>query len=49
MSGITRDVFLYSMPDVFIRDFFAKALLDNNYTDGKLELTLNFLICRCCG
>ena len=40
MSGITRDVFLYSMPDVFISDFFAKALLDNNYTDGKLDLTV---------
>ena len=40
MSGITRDVFLYSVPDVFIRDFFARTTLINNYTDGKFELSV---------
>lgn len=40
MSGITRDVFLYSVPDVFIRDFFARTTLNNIYTDGKFELTV---------
>lgn len=37
-SGIYRDVFLYSMPEVYIQDFFVKALLDRDYQHGELEV-----------
>jgi len=40
ISGIERDVFLYSTPQVRIRDFFAKADLDENYADGIFSLDL---------
>ncbi len=40
ISGIERDVFVYSTPDVHIRDFFAKPTLINNYTDGLLNLSV---------
>ena len=36
MSGINRDVFLYSTPVTRIRDFFAKGELFDNYTHGWL-------------
>jgi len=39
ISGIERDVFLYSTPMVRIRDFFVHAGLDENYKDGKLSVT----------
>jgi beta-galactosidase len=38
MSGITREVFIYSQPKVRIKDFFVKALLDGNYKDGGFSL-----------
>ncbi len=38
ISGIERDVFLYSTPDVYIRDFFAHSGLINNYKDGDFRL-----------
>jgi beta-galactosidase len=38
LSGIERDVYLYAQPKVAMRDFFAKPSLDNNYTNGILEL-----------
>ena len=38
ISGIERDVFLYSTPQVRIRDFFVQASLDENYTDGLFQL-----------
>lgn len=38
ISGIERDVFLYTTPNVFIRDFFARATLTDNYTNGVLEV-----------
>ena len=31
LSGIPREVYLYSQPKVRIRDYFAKALLDSDY------------------
>ncbi|MGD8779899.1 MAG: glycoside hydrolase family 2 TIM barrel-domain containing protein [Ignavibacteria bacterium] len=40
MSGITREVYIYSQPKIRIRDFFAKALLDDKYTDGVFSLEL---------
>lgn len=38
LSGIQRDVFLHARPKVRIRDFFVKALLDEEYTDGRFHL-----------
>lgn len=38
MSGIQRTVFLHARPKTYITDFFAKGDLDNNYTEGKLDL-----------
>ncbi len=40
MSGIDRDVFLFSTPTVAIRDFFFEAGLDDAYTDGRLAATV---------
>ena len=40
ISGIERDVFLYSTPKVFISDFFANAGLTNDYNDGLLDLNV---------
>ncbi|MFS0725999.1 glycoside hydrolase family 2 TIM barrel-domain containing protein [Paenibacillus sp. 1P07SE] len=36
LSGIFRDVYLYTVPPVFIADFFAKPLLDDNYEHAEL-------------
>lgn len=41
ISGIERDVFLYSTSQVRIRDFFVKADLDKNYKNGKLSLEID--------
>ncbi len=41
LSGIFRDVDLYARPQTHIRDFFAKAGLENNYRDGVLELVVD--------
>lgn len=41
ISGIERDVVLYSTPQVRIRDFFAKADLDENYQNGKFTLEVD--------
>jgi beta-galactosidase len=38
LSGIERDVFLYALPQVALRDFFVKGILDENYTDATLEV-----------
>ncbi len=38
ISGIERDVFLYALPAVKIRDFFVHANLINQYTDGQLDV-----------
>lgn len=45
LSGIYRDVYLYSVPALFIRDFFVKTELKENYTkaDLKVEVTLKNL------
>ncbi len=43
LSGIEREVCLYSAPKVRIRDFFAKAGLDGAYRNGKLQLTLDIV------
>lgn len=41
LSGIFRDVYLFSTPQLHIRDFFALPVLDADYRDAKLELTVN--------
>ncbi|MGC8865545.1 MAG: glycoside hydrolase family 2 TIM barrel-domain containing protein [Bacteroidales bacterium] len=41
ISGIERDVFLYSTPRVRIRDFFARTTLTHEYRDGLLDLDVN--------
>jgi len=38
LSGIQRSVYLHARPKNFIADFFATADLENNYTDGLLNL-----------
>lgn len=42
LSGMERDVFLFAKPDLHLRDFFARATLDEAYTDGVLSLDLEF-------
>ena len=39
ISGIERDVYLYSTPQVRIRDLWAQASLDSRYEDGQLLTT----------
>ncbi len=41
ISGIERDVYLYSTPKVRIRDYFVKASLDSNYKNGILSLDVD--------
>jgi beta-galactosidase len=41
MSGIFRDVYLYSTPQVRIRDFFVTTDLDDTYTDATLKLNVS--------
>jgi beta-galactosidase len=38
LSGIERDVFLFAQPGLHVRDFFARAELDEEYRDGVLRL-----------
>ena len=38
LSGIERDVYLYSTPTTYIADFTARTPLDATYTDGKFDL-----------
>ena len=41
MSGITRDVFIYSKPKINVYDFFVKAGLDENYSKGVFEILID--------
>ncbi|MDR1414443.1 MAG: DUF4981 domain-containing protein [Odoribacteraceae bacterium] len=41
MSGIERDVFLWSQPRVAIRDFRVVSTLDDRYTDGIFKLDVD--------
>ncbi|NOU59741.1 glycoside hydrolase family 2 TIM barrel-domain containing protein [Marinifilum caeruleilacunae] len=41
ISGIERDVFLYSTPKVRIRDFFARTDLDSQYQNGLFSLDVD--------
>ncbi|MCP4761588.1 MAG: DUF4981 domain-containing protein, partial [archaeon] len=39
LSGIYRDVYLFSTPKVHVRDFFARCEFDDSYNDAKLKVT----------
>ena len=41
ISGIERDVFLYSTPNVRIRDFFVKTNLDAQYKNSQLSVEVD--------
>ena len=41
LSGIERDVFLYSLPKLSIWDFFVKADLGNQYKDGLFSASVD--------
>ncbi len=38
LSGIFRDVYLYSTPSVYLRDFFVQCDLDEHYRDASLTI-----------
>jgi len=40
ISGIEREVFLFSTPNVMVRDFFVLGDLDESYVNGKLMITV---------
>jgi len=40
LSGIFRDVFLFSVGDLDIRDFQVDTILDESYQDAQLDLTI---------
>ena len=46
LSGIQRSVWLHARPTTYIRDFFSRATLVNNYTDGHLDLTVELANAR---
>jgi len=41
ISGIERDVLLLSTPNVYVRDFFIRAGLDEDYENGLLHLDVD--------
>ncbi|MBN1198215.1 MAG: DUF4981 domain-containing protein [Bacteroidales bacterium] len=41
MSGINRDAFIYSTPDVRIRDFFVTGALTDNYVNGEFMVQVD--------
>jgi beta-galactosidase len=43
LSGIQRSVWLHARPASYIRDFFARPDLVNNYTDGRLSLGVDLV------
>ncbi|WP_258171097.1 glycoside hydrolase family 2 TIM barrel-domain containing protein [Paenibacillus sp. R14(2021)] len=42
-SGIFRDVYLYTVPDVHVRDLQVRAQLDDSYATGTLHVDLELL------
>ncbi|WP_291868992.1 glycoside hydrolase family 2 TIM barrel-domain containing protein [Maribacter sp.] len=43
MSGIERDVYLYTQPKVSISDYYAYTNLDENYTSGIFKNTVSII------
>lgn len=42
LSGIFRDVYLYTVPDIHVDDLFVKTTLTNNYTDADLSIAIKW-------
>lgn len=40
LSGIFRDVYLHSFPKVHLEDFFVETLLDDDYKDAELKVSV---------
>ncbi|WP_136464971.1 glycoside hydrolase family 2 TIM barrel-domain containing protein [Flagellimonas onchidii] len=40
MSGIERDVYLYTRPKVFVSDYYTYTNLDDNYVDGIFKASI---------
>jgi beta-galactosidase/beta-glucuronidase len=40
LSGIFRDVYLLALPEVAVFDYRVRAMLDDDYRDGRLELAV---------
>ena len=38
LSGIHRDVYLYTTPNVYIQGYFIKTLFDAEYRDAVLDV-----------
>jgi len=45
ISGIERDVFLYSRPQTYIRDLFVHSGLDKDYRKGRLKVEVEVTTC----
>lgn len=45
LSGIFRDVFLFSTPQIFIEDYFVKSSLINNYQDAEIDASIKIKNC----
>jgi beta-galactosidase len=45
LSGIFRDVYLFSTPQVHLRDFFVRCDLDEQYRDATLKVTPTIMTC----
>lgn len=43
LSGIFRNVYLYSTPKVHVRDFFVRTELDDQYRDAALKVTASVI------
>jgi len=43
MSGIERDVYLYTQPKVFVSDYYAHTNLDDNYENGISHNTISIV------
>lgn len=41
ISGLERDVYVYTLPKAYISDIFAKTPLDSSYKNGLLELNVD--------
>ena len=41
MSGIERDVYLYTQPKVYVSDYYASSSLDDSYQDGIFDNTVS--------
>jgi len=41
ISGIERDVFIYSIPDVYVSDYKVRAYLDESYVNGLFSIDLS--------